>query len=222
MGWTQAGPMYEQMNLWNRPDIGEPTDALQKEVVLSVDGEVICYPHFFHPNESDRFFSALCTEIQWRQETIQIFGKPTPLPRLTAWYGDEGKSYTYSGIEQHPEPWTPALGIIKARIEQVAEVQFNSVLLNFYRNGKDSVSWHSDDEPELGRNPIIGSVSFGGTRRFCFKHKRNKEHKAEIALAHGSFLLMRGETQHHWLHQIPKTSKFVAPRINLTFRVICS
>ena len=198
----------------------EHAEALDHEVILSDDGEVLFYRNFFNSVESDELFSKLYSEIKWRQDTIQIFGQSILLPRLTAWYGDKGKTYTYSGIEQHPESWTPTLLNIKARVEEIAEVRFNSVLLNLYRNGKDSVSWHSDDEPELGQNPIIGSVSFGGTRRFCFRHKRIRNHKIEIELPQGSFLLMRGETQHHWLHQIPKTSKSVGDRINLTFRII--
>lgn len=214
--------MYEQMELWSCPEskINEEDSHLQKTIIVSMDGEVIFYKDFFNIDESDELFAELYSGTQWQQDTIQIFGKCTPLPRLTAWYGDEGKSYTYSGIEQHPQPWTPTLSSIKARIEKVADVTFNSVLLNLYRHGKDSVSWHSDDEPELGKNPIIGSVSFGETRRFSLKHKQIKDRKVEIDLPHGSFLLMRDETQHYWRHQISKTTKAVSPRINLTFRII--
>lgn len=210
--------MYEQMVLWNRQCADE--DLAAGEVVLDTDGRVILFQQFFRPVESDDLFSRLQTEINWQQETIQIFGRSTPLPRQTAWYGDAGKSYTYSGIEQHPQPWIPTLTYIQNKIEIVANVKFNSVLLNLYRDGNDSVAWHSDDEPELGQNPVIGSVSFGGTRRFCLKHKYLQNRKDERELAHGSLLLMLGETQHHWLHQVPKTKKQVAPRINLTFRVI--
>jgi alkylated DNA repair dioxygenase AlkB len=214
--------MYEQMTLWDyQATLSGTEDSIPEgKVIISMGGEVIFYKNFFNVNESDRFFSELYADTKWQQNTIQIFGKPTRLPRLTAWYGDEGKSYSYSGIEQNPAPWTPALSCIKERSEKVAKVRFNSVLLNLYRNGRDSVAWHSDDEPELGQNPIIGSVNFGGTRCFSFKHKQIKERKVEIDLPHGSFLLMRGETQHHWLHQIAKTTKNVSPRINLTFRII--
>lgn len=214
--------MYEQMTLWEYQETLSDREnySRQGKVILSMDGEVILYKNLFNVNDSDKFFSELYSGTKWQQYTIQIFGKRTPLPRLTAWYGDEGKSYTYSGIEHNPEPWTPVLSSIKERIEEVAEVRFNSVLLNLYRNGRDSVAWHSDDEPELGQNPIIGSVSFGGTRCFSLKHKQIKERKFEIDLPHGSFLLMRGETQHHWQHQIAKTTKQVSPRINLTFRII--
>ena len=153
-------------------------------------------------------------------KTIKLYGKLVPIPRLTAWYGDSGKSYTYSKIAMSPEPWTPTLLAIKSKVEVLLGVQFNSVLLNFYRSGSDSVAWHSDDESELGENPVIGSVSFGGTRRFVFRHKYRKELNKEVDLSHGTFLVMKGTTQHFWQHQIPKTVKKVEPRINLTFRVI--
>jgi len=119
-----------------------------------------------------------------------------------------------------PQRWTTTLIKIKSQIEDVANTKFNSVLLNVYRHGKDSVAWHSDDEPELGKNPEIGAVSFGATRRFMFRHKYQKELKFEIELTHGSFLLMKGVTQHFWQHQIPKTSKLIQPKINLTFRKV--
>lgn len=214
--------MYEQMTLWDyQANLSAQQDSIPEEkVIISMDGEVIFYKNYFNLNESDRLFSELYADIKWQQKTIQIFGKRNLLPRLTAWYGDEGQSYIYSGIEHNPEPWNPALSLIKERIEKVAQVRFNSVLLNLYRNGRDSVAWHSDDEPELGQNPIIASVSFGGTRCFSLKHKQIKQRKVEIDLPHGSLLLMRGETQHHWQHQIAKTTKSVSPRINLTFRII--
>lgn len=190
-----------------------------RETIMSHDGEVVLYRNFFGIERSDRYFQTLLHETPWRQDHLQIFAKSIPLPRLTAWYGDA--PYTYSGIQMQPLSWTPTLLEIKSRIEPLAEVEFNSVLLNLYRSGQDSVAWHSDDEPELGQNPVIGSVSFGATRRFAFKHKRDRSQKAiSLDLTPGSFLLMRGTTQHDWLHQIPKTQKLIQPRINLTFRVI--
>lgn len=186
-----------------------------------VDGEIIVYKNFFKELESDLLLKELLTNINWRQDKIKIFGKKVDLPRLTAWYGDEGKSYKYSGITMNPEVWTPTLLSIKERIEKVVELNFNSVLANLYRNGKDYVSWHSDDEAELGNNPIIASVSFGATRRFQLKHKYNKDlDTVEIALTHGSLLIMKGAIQHFWQHQIPKTSKVLSARVNLTFRII--
>ncbi len=209
--------MYDQMGLWdNQLDSSDS----QQTVVIDTDGEVIFYPNVFSIQESDRLFSDLSSSIKWRHDTIHMYGKKIPLPRLTAWYGDEGKSYIYSGIEHHPEPWTPILRLIKLKAEEISEVTFNSVLLNLYRHGQDSVSWHSDDEPELGENPIIASISLGGTRRFSLRHKTSPDYKIDLDLPKGSLLLMKGETQHFWKHQIAKTAKFVEPRINLTFRVI--
>jgi alkylated DNA repair dioxygenase AlkB len=209
--------MYDQIELWdNQLDSSDS----QQTVVIDTDGEVIFYPNVFSIQESDRLFADLDSNIKWKKDTIHIYGKKIPLPRLTAWYGDEGKSYTYSHIEQHPEPWTPILRLIKLKAEEISEVTFNSVLLNLYRHGQDSVSWHSDDEPELGENPIIASISLGGTRRFSLRHKTSPDHKIVLDLPKGSLLLMKGETQHFWKHQISKTAKFVEPRINLTFRVI--
>jgi alkylated DNA repair dioxygenase AlkB len=185
------------------------------------DGEVIIYQNFFEQLESERLFNELISNMNWRQDKIKMFGKEFDQPRLTAWYGDEGKSYKYSGIIMNPESWIPALLLIKERIEKVIELNFNSVLVNLYRNGKDYVSWHSDDEPELGNNPTIASVSLGETRRFQLRHKSNKNlDTVEIALNHGSLLIMKGSTQHFWKHQVPKTSKLLKARINLTFRVI--
>lgn len=187
------------------------------------NGEVILYQSFFDEIESNQLFQELRSSINWRQDKMKIFGKEVDLPRLTAWYGDENKFYKYSGITMNPEPWTPTLFSIKQKIEEVVEVEFNSVLLNHYRHGKDYVSWHSDNETELGQNPIIASVSLGETRRFQLRHKSEKYlDKVEINLTNGCLLLMKGATQHFWQHQIPKTSKQLKERINLTFRFIYS
>ncbi len=187
------------------------------------DAEIIIYRNFFEKSESNIFYEKLRNSLNWRQDKMKMFGKEFDLPRLTAWYGDEGKAYKYSGINMIPEPWTSSLLTIKHRIEKVAEVEFNSVLINLYRSGKDYVSWHSDDERELGKNPVIGSVSFGETRRFQLRHKFRKDlGKVEVLLTNGSFLIMKGSTQHFWHHQIAKTSKQLKERINLTFRFIFS
>jgi len=186
------------------------------------DAEVWFYPGAFDHTEANDIFATLQQEIAWRQDSATVFGRHHLLPRLTAWYGDPGKFYAYSGICMDPLRWTPTLLHIKAAVERIALVEFNSVLLNFYRHGQDSMGWHSDDEPELGPNPVIGSVSFGGCRRFLLKHKTYKAlPKVELLLANGSFLLMQGPTQHFWQHHVPKTKRSVDPRINLTFRVIC-
>jgi alkylated DNA repair dioxygenase AlkB len=185
------------------------------------DGYVSLYENLFNAEESQNLFLELSNDIIWQQENIQRFGQSIPLPRLTAWYGDAGKSYTYSGITMNPLIWTPPLLRIKHKIEKISKDQFNSVLLNQYRHGKDSVAWHSDDEPELGKEPVIASVSFGATRQFMLKHKFKTEIKPiTLNLNSGSLLLMKGKTQECWLHQVPKTGKEVSPRINLTFRTI--
>ncbi|WP_242926404.1 alpha-ketoglutarate-dependent dioxygenase AlkB family protein [Pontibacter vulgaris] len=183
------------------------------------DAEVYYAPHFFMQEESDLYFTQLQQAINWRQESIKMFGKELPMPRLTAWYGD--KSYTYSGLLNEPQPWLPILLELKKRVEEVNGKKYNSVLLNFYRAGNDSMGWHQDNEPELGPEPGIASLSFGHERRFSFRHRTRKDLKpVSITLAHGSLLLMQGLTQHHWLHSLPKTAKPAGPRINLTFRHI--
>lgn len=215
--------MYKQISLWDTPENSDPTGEQSQPIAESLsmpDGDVLLYRTLFDEKESNQLFSELYNNTNWKQESIKLYGKLVPIPRQTAWYGDSGKSYTYSKIAMTPEPWTPTLLVIKSKIEVLSGVQFNSVLLNLYRNGSDSVAWHSDDESELGENPVVGSVSFGGTRRFMFRHKSKKELKKEVDLTHGSCLIMKGETQHFWQHQIPKTTKKIEPRINLTFRII--
>jgi len=184
------------------------------------DADVRLYMSIFSRRESDEMMERLLDEIHWQQERITIYGQTHDLPRLTAWYGDPGKRYTYSGITVEPMPWTDTLLTIWRRISQLANIQFNSVLLNRYRSGSDGVAWHSDDEPELGRNPVIGSVTFGEARPFQMKHKAIEGLRESIQLEHGSFLLMSGTTQHRWLHRIPKSRKQLGERINLTFRVV--
>ena len=186
------------------------------------DAEIRYFPTFFTPSKADFLLDQLLRTIEWKQNTIKMYGKENPVPRLEAWYGDTGKSYAYSGIKMEPRPWTDDLLFIKKSIEAKAGVIFNSVLINYYRNGQDRVAWHSDDEKELGRNPIIASVSLGAERNFKLRHKHYKsnDQKEQIILNHGSFLLMEGTTQHNWMHEIPRTAKPIGPRINLTFRII--
>ena len=186
------------------------------------DASIHYFPEFFPAVQANGMLQKLMNGITWKQNTIKMYGKENPVPRLEAWYGDPGKSYTYSGITMQPTPWNDDLKIIKNSIEPVSGVIFNSVLINHYRDGKDRVAWHSDDEKELGKNPVIGSVSLGAERNFKLRHKQYKVNgqKKQIILRHGSFLLMKGSTQHHWMHEIPRTAKTIGPRINLTFRVI--
>ena len=186
------------------------------------DADLEYNPQFFTKETAERLLLNLKKKIEWTQNTIRFYGKESLVPRLEAWYGDPGKSYAYSGIQMNPKPWTEDLLEIKQTIEPLAGVAFNSVLINYYRDGKDRVAWHSDDEKELGKNPVIGSVSLGAERKFKLRHKQYKTNglNREIMLRHGSFLLMKGPTQHHWMHEIPRTAKPIGPRINLTFRII--
>lgn len=184
------------------------------------DADVIYYPALFSSEESEKYFQKLFQETQWQQDSITIFGKTHLQPRLTALYGEAGKSYSYSGITMFPSEFTPLLRAIKNRTESISETKFSTVLLNLYRDGNDSNGWHSDDEKELGLNPIIASVSFGAERIFHFRYKRDKTQTHKLMLESGSLLLMRGETQHTWQHQLPKSKKIRTPRINLTFRRI--
>lgn len=191
------------------------------QALVIPDAEVLYFPHAFSSAESDGLLSDLISNIGWRQEKIKIYGREIPQPRLSAWYGDAGAIYTYSNITNHPLPWTEALRTIKQRCEELSKAQFNSVLLNYYRDGQDSMGWHQDNEPELGAQPMIASVSFGAMRRFQFRHKKRKDLETiNIDLEHGSLLLMRGTTQQFWKHQLPKTTQPIGARINLTFRFI--
>ena len=184
------------------------------------DAEIIYYPQFFDKEQADIIYTELLQEIAWQQDNITVFGKTHPQPRLTALYGNEGKPYSYSNITMQPNPWNTLLQKIKYHIETTTECQFTTVLLNQYRDGKDSNGWHADNEKELGTNPIIASLSFGAERVFQLKHNTIADAKKSIVLEHGSLLLMKGSTQHFWKHQIPKTAKPIGNRINLTFRSI--
>lgn len=184
------------------------------------ESDITYYPNFFLDQESNRYFSLLRTETLWLQDDITLFGKTHLQPRLTALYANNNKPYSYSGITMNSTVFTPVLIEIKHKIEVLIPQKFTSCLLNLYRNGKDSNGWHADDEKELGKNPIIASVSFGAERAFHFRHKINKDLKHKLVLENGSLLLMQGKTQHFWKHQVPKTSKPIGERINLTFRII--
>ncbi|MES1221736.1 MAG: alpha-ketoglutarate-dependent dioxygenase AlkB [Bacteroidota bacterium] len=192
----------------------EPVD------ILPYNGEAILYSHFFSAEEINEYFNNLLNEIEWKQEPIKIFGKEVMQPRLTAWHGDSDKPYTYSGITMQPHAWTKSLEAIRKKIEPIAGIVFTSALLNLYRDGSDSMGWHRDNEKELGNQPIIGSVSFGATRTFQFRNYKTKKDLKSLELSNGSFLLMRGDTNHYWEHQVPKTKQVLKERVNITFRVI--
>ena len=167
---------------------------------------------------ADFYFQLLQAKLEWRQEPIKIFGKMVMQPRLTALYGDPDRPYGYSGIQMQPVAWTEELLEIKDSIEKFSGEDFTHVLCNYYRDGQDSMGWHRDNEAVLGKNPSIASVTFGATRSFQIRNYQSKSHKIDIPLTHGSLLMMTGESQHHWEHQVPKTKKALGPRINLTFR----
>ncbi|MSP85055.1 MAG: alpha-ketoglutarate-dependent dioxygenase AlkB [Flavobacteriaceae bacterium] len=184
------------------------------------DAEISYYPHFFEEQKSEELFKELLQTIPWQQDDIKVFGKVHAQPRLTALFGNDGKPYSYSNIKMQPHSWNPILRDLKQKAEAISATDFTTVLLNLYRDGKDSNGWHADNEKELGVNPVIASLSFGAERYFHLQHNTDKNLKIKILLEHGSLLVMKGTTQHFWKHQIPKTAKPIGSRINLTFRSI--
>lgn len=172
-------------------------------------------------DDSDFLLRHFIAETPWRAEDIRVWGKTYAQPRLIAWYGDPGRAYSYSGIQLEPLPWTDALVRVKEKAEAMSGTRFNSVLLNYYRDNRDSMGFHSDDEKELGPRPVIASISLGETRTFVLKHKIAKELKpVRVPLESGTLLLMQGDTQKYWKHGIEKESAPCGPRVNLTFRTI--
>ena len=184
------------------------------------DATVRFDPHWLAAAEADLLFRNLQATIAWEVHRIRLFGREIDSPRLSCWIGDTGASYTYSGTRFAPQPWPPALSAVRERISAIAGERFNSVLANLYRDGDDAMGWHSDDELELGAQPIIASLSLGGSRRFLFKHRSDPATKLALGLANGSLLLMSGDTQRNYRHALPRTRRPVAARINLTFRRI--
>lgn len=187
--------------------------------VLSRDGCVDYFPGVFDQDSCSTLFNTLITSLDWQADEIYMFGKKITTKRKVAWVGDEGCSYTYSGVKKLPQPWTPELQLIKSKLETIAQWSFNSCLLNLYHDGNEGMGWHSDNEKELDRTAPIASLSFGGERTFTFKHKLDKT-TASILLENGSVLIMHAPNQEFWHHSLVKTKRHVAPRINLTFRAI--
>ncbi|HDR9767419.1 TPA: alpha-ketoglutarate-dependent dioxygenase AlkB [Burkholderia cepacia ATCC 25416] len=179
--------------------------------------DVDWYPDWLAPPDADRALAALIDEVAWRQDTIRTPRGRIPLPRLTAWQGEPDAVYVYSGIRNVPAPWTPAVLDLKRAVEAACGARFNSVLLNRYRNGLDSLGWHADNEPELGDAPVIASVSLGAMRVFDLRHRATGVTHA-YRLVHGSLLVMRGRTQAEWQHRVPKAPGVQGERVNLTFR----
>ncbi|MEM7646111.1 MAG: alpha-ketoglutarate-dependent dioxygenase AlkB [Pseudomonadota bacterium] len=187
--------------------------------LLPNNGSLFLVNHFISLDRAWSLFDAINSGTHWRAEEIMIFGKKRLQPRLISWQAEPGLSYQYSGLTLKPEGFSPMVFEVKREVEALWQVPFNSVLLNLYRDGQDSNGWHSDDEKELGTNPLIASVSLGEPRDFMLKH-RTTGHKIKILLEHGSCLLMGGEMQKYWLHTLPKRKRVDKPRINLTFRRI--
>ncbi|WP_246293581.1 MULTISPECIES: alpha-ketoglutarate-dependent dioxygenase AlkB family protein [Winogradskyella] len=208
------------MDLLHQTDLFS-TDEIRKTTFDLPGADVTLFENFFTKAESNALYTALLNHTAWEQDAMTIYGKQVNLPRLTAWYGDTDLEVAYVGKKAKLRPWTAELIKIKERIEQEVDVKFTRCLLNYYRDGKDSVDWHQDYEESQRKNTVIGSVTFGATRPFQLKHAtRHDLKRISIPLAHGSLLLMQGATQDNWKHKIPKTSKQIQPRINLTFRWI--
>lgn len=172
----------------------------------------------YGPAGARAWFERLDAEIPWEQHRIFLFGRHVNAPRLSCWVGDAGAAYTYSRTRFEPRPWTPGLSDLRERVSALCGERFNSVLCNLYRDGNDSMGWHSDDEPELGPAPVIASLSFGATRRFRLRHRCDRARHVELLLESASLLRMSGATQHNYRHDLPRTRRAVGARINLTFR----
>lgn len=192
------------------------------------DGDVIALPGaelrfvagWLAPTEADALFAHLLQQVPWENHRIWMFGRLVDSPRLSCWMGDAGTEYRYSGVRFAPRPWLPEVRTLCEQLRGLSGKPLNSVLLNRYRDGRDAMGWHSDDEPELGTEPVIASVSLGAERRFLLKRRDGLVERQHLVLTHGSLLLMAGRTQHEWLHCLPRTARPVGERINLTFRWI--
>ena len=192
---------------------------MKNKIVAHKDLKIRIEEDFFNTVDSDTLLKNFIKKLHWESMTIKMFGRDTKIPRLQCWIGDQGCEYRYSGKQLNRQAWNQDLIMIRKRIFQKFKIDFNSVLANYYRDGKDSMGWHSDDEKELGKKPVIASLSLGETREIYFKHK-NKKLNLVIPQASGQLLLMHGKTQQYWKHEIKKTKKIKKPRINLTFRNI--
>jgi alkylated DNA repair dioxygenase AlkB len=187
--------------------------------LLPSDGTVNYFGPILDRTITRGYYETLLNEIPWKNDEAVIFGKRIVTARKVAWYGDSDFSYSYSGTTKQALSWTSELAALKAIVEQRTLTVFNSCLLNLYHDGNEGMAWHSDDEKSLGKDSTIASVSLGAEREFRLKHKRTAD-KVAVLLESGSLLVMKGTTQTHWLHSIPKTKKITTPRINLTFRTM--
>ena len=192
---------------------------MKNEIVAHNDLKVRIEKNFFNQVDSNELLKKLISDLPWESMAIKMFGKDITIPRLQCWVGDKGCDYKYSGKKLNRQNWTTDLIMIREKIYKELNIDFNSVLVNYYRDGKDSMGWHSDDEKELGPNPTIASISLGSERDLVFRNKINKE-VLPIPQTHGCLILIDGKTQKNWQHAIKKTRKVIGPRINLTFRNI--
>jgi alkylated DNA repair dioxygenase AlkB len=192
---------------------------MKNEIVAHNDLKIRIEEDFFNSADSNKLLKKFISELPWESMIIKMFGKDTKIPRLQCWIGDKGCEYRYSGKQLNRQIWSQDLIMIRKKIYKELKIDFNSVLANYYRDGKDSMGWHSDDEKELGPNPTIASISFGSERDLVFRNKITKETLA-IPQTNGCLILIDGETQRNWQHSIKKTRKVIGPRINLTFRNI--
>lgn len=205
----------------DREGLAKPQRIYTESTIPIKDGDCVLIESFLSLVEANTLFDDLLRNAAWHQPEILIYGRKIKSPRLSAWYGDPGAVYRYSGTVNQPLPWLDSLQPLKQSLEVYTSSKFNSVLLNLYRDGNDAMGWHADDEPELGPFPTIASVSLGGTRRFLMKHRKDPELSTiKFDLCHGSLLTMSGATQRNWKHSISRTRVSVEPRINLTFRRI--
>ena len=183
--------------------------------------ELLWDPAWLAPASADALMAQLQQQIPWETHRIRMFGRWLDSPRRSCWIGDAGASYVYSGARFEPRPWPQALSGLREPLQQATGVAFNSVLANLYRDGRDAMGWHADDEPELGLRPVIASLSLGQTRRFKLKHRQDPARQLDLDLGPGSLLVMRGDTQAQFKHALPRSARPMGPRINLTFRLIC-
>ncbi|MBK59827.1 MAG: alpha-ketoglutarate-dependent dioxygenase AlkB [Pseudomonas sp.] len=190
------------------------------ELIELTDADLRYFPRWVDADLADGWLSEISAKTSWSQPQIKLYGRSIAVPRLVAWYGDADAHYRYSGFTHEPLAWTPLLADIRQRVQQQVGQRLNGVLLNYYRDGQDAMGWHSDDERELGQQPLVVSLNLGATRRFDFRRKGASRIEYSISLEHGSLLVMSGLTQHYWQHQIARTRKVRAPRLNLTFRQI--
>ncbi|MCW2293605.1 alkylated DNA repair dioxygenase AlkB [Pseudomonas sp. BIGb0408] len=197
-----------------------PADLFDSPDLNLADADLRYLPAWLDRATADHWLERLVSETPWQQPEVVLYGRRHPVPRLTAWYGDTDARYRYSGMTHQPLPWTPLLAEIRQRLVEMLGCPLNGALLNYYRDGQDSMGWHSDGERELGDEPLVVSLSLGGERRFDLRRKGHNRIEHSLTLAHGSLLVMGGQTQHHWQHQVAKTRKPCAPRLNLTFRLI--